>query len=111
MTVDRSSGRQTVEQNAEFIKAGGFARRVTARGGELVHAAEKTAAQRVAESAETWKTLSVTLPGVFLAEVGQLADVKLENLGVSGYYRVTDVTSALDSGGARCTIGLRKENV
>ena len=111
VTVDRSSGRQTVEQNAEFIKAGGFARRVTARGGELVHASEKTAAQRVAESAESWKTLSVTLPGNFLAEVGQLADVQLQNLGVSGRFRVTDVTSVLDPGGACCTIGLRKENV
>lgn len=110
VSVDRSSGRQTAEQNAEFLKAGGFARRVTARGGESVHASEKTAAQRVAEAAEGWKTLTVTLPGSFLAEVGQLADVALQNLGVSGQFRVTDVTSRLDSGGARCTIGLRKEN-
>ena len=93
-----------------ILPFGGFARRVTARGGESVHASEKTAAQRVAEAAEGWKTLTVTLPGSFLAEVGQLADVELQNLGVSGQFRVTDVTSRLDSGGARCTIGLRKEN-
>lgn len=107
--VDRAGGKQTVEQNRAFLDAGGFCRRVTAAGGTLARAGEKTAAQRVEEASRAWRTLALTLPGGFLAEPGQLAEVALEALGVTGRFRVTAVSSRLDAGGALCQIELREE--
>lgn len=110
VTVDRSTGRQTVAQNRAVADAGVCCRRVTAASGTLLHASDYTAEQRLAQSAGEWSTLTLTLPGGFLAEPGQLAQVTLDGLGIAGRYRVTEVTTRLDADGLTCQIEMREED-
>jgi prophage tail gpP-like protein len=106
VTVDRSTGAQTVTQNAAFD---GSYRRVTAATGTTTRASARTARQRIDESARDWHTLSVTLPGRFLAEPKERVRVNLPNLGVEGIFVVREVTSRVDSAGERCTLELGAE--
>lgn len=107
--VDRSSGTQTSAKNEAFCAEGGQRRQVTAHAGRTVRATIRTAEQHLAESAQNWKCLRVTLPGCWLAEPGSLVAVELPVLGVQGRFRVAEVTTRMDASGLCCTLDMREE--
>lgn len=81
--------------------------RVAVQSGKKLKATWRTGAQRIADSMDEAVTLQVTLPGGFLAEPCDRAEVNLAPLGVAGSYRVTEALTRLDGRGLRTRLTLR----
>lgn len=107
--VNTRNGSEMVAQNAEFQAMGGYGVRVSGMTGQKIRAAWRTAGQRLDDSWRAARTLSLTLPGSFLAEPADTASVTLPELGVEGTFTVRSAESSCDDTGAVCTLELIPE--
>ena len=107
--VQRSDGFSLSEKNNEFIARGGRRRRIISVPASTDDLAMRQLAKQRIESSKAKKSLiSLSLPGLFRAEAGDIMELKLTRTGLFGRYRVSE---ACTNYGDRCytTLELIKE--
>lgn len=103
--------RKTVQTvpNAAFQAKKGQCEKVITRSGWTVSAGWRSAQQRIDDSRRDSTLLTAALPGAFLAEPGDRADIRDGRLGIAGTYSVTSVTTRLGGDGLTTQLVMREE--
>lgn len=109
--VNTRNGEQMQAVNREFEALGGSGTQVNGMTGQKIRAVWRTAQQRLEDGWRNARTLSLTLPGSFLAEPTDAVLVTLPDLGISGNFTVRSVASSCDDSGALCKLELREDYV
>lgn len=106
--VNTRNGTEITARNAQFQALGGTGVHVQGMTGNKLRAAWRTAQQRLDDSWRNARLLRLKLPGSFLAEPTDMAQVLLPELGIEGVFTVRSVESSCDETGAVCTLELRE---
>lgn len=106
---DLTYGGVRTAENAGFLALGGRSCGVATRSGPYLRATERTAAQRLRQTARLLETAEVTLSGGFAAEPCDRVRLALPQWGLEGDYFVYEVRTRCDAAGLRCTLTLGKE--
>lgn len=109
LLTDAVTGVVSAWDNAAFLAEGGQCQQVTTRSGSLTRAGWRTAQQRIADGERDRDVLRITVPGGFLAEPGDTAQVQLKGLALAGTHRVRWARTVLDENGLRCCLELGPE--
>ena len=104
--VTSRTGAAVTTRNEAFCTAGGQRRGVNLVSGTQVHASDRSAAARIADSMRDYRVLYVTLPGAFLAAPRDQVTVTAPALGISGTFTVRTAESSLSAKGAQCALEL-----
>ena len=96
-------------ENQGFIAMGGMAtHRMTIPRKNRCRAGLKSMAQTLADSQKEFRVLEVTVPELFFAQPVDVVQVKLDKLGVTGSFQVTETENGMDEGGRSCKITMRQ---
>jgi hypothetical protein len=110
LVIDKTRNVSYNVQNRDMLDRGGQCRRVVYTPGQSTWAAMRyTGEYQIQQSQEEEKTVSVTLPGSFLAFPGDSVELQLDRLGLAGTFRVAEAENAFSaSDGATATLTLRE---
>ncbi len=105
---DRSTGTTQTVRDEDFIAEGGCCRRVMSVYSRTAHrTAARTGQQTIALSGQERRVLELTLPGLPEAMPGDIVEVSLKQMGVTGSFTVAECAAALTEQGLRHTLRLR----
>lgn len=91
LVIDKTRSTSYTVRNQEMIDRGGQCRRVLYTPGQSTWAAMRyTGEYQIAKSRKGERTVTIRLPGNFLAFPGERVLVQLERMGISGEFRVTE---------------------
>lgn len=109
LVIDKTQNQEFSVKNQEMIDKGGQCRRVLYTPGQSTWAAMRyTGEYQIQRSGEDAWTAEVTLPGSFLAFLGDRVSLSLERMGLSGTFRVAEAENRFDGGnGALVTLTLK----
>ena len=110
LVVNRKTGARQSVRNEAFCARGGTSRRVfyvPARSG--TQTMRYTGEYQIKKSKEGAETLRVSLAGRFDAAPGDTAEVKETKLGVTGRFRVIELTRRLNERGEASELTLQRE--
>lgn len=110
LVIDKKRNVSYSVKNPEMIEKGGQCRRVVYTPGQSTWAAMRyTGEYQIRESRKEEKTLTVTLPGSFLAFPGDRVALRLERMGLEGTFRVAETENVCSaSEGTTVTLTLRE---
>lgn len=108
LVIDKKRNVSYSVKNPEMIAKGGQCRRVVYTPGQSTWAAMRyTGEYQIEKSREEEKTVTVTLPGSFLAYPGDRVALNLERMGLGGTFRVAETEnsfSAMEGGTVTLTL-------
>ncbi len=105
LVKDKVRGTELLVENEEIKRKGGCCRRVIYMPRKSSYAAMRyTGEYQIRKSKEEQLEIELQLPGVFLAEPGDIVELSRKDLGISGCYRVKEAESRCGMGGALCTL-------
>ena len=91
LVIDKTRNTTYTVYNQDMIDRGGQCRRVLYTPGQSTWAAMRyTGEYQIAKSRKGERTVTIRLPGNFLAFPGERVLVQLERMGISGEFRVTE---------------------
>ena len=91
LVIDKTRNVSYSVKNQDMIDRGGQCRRVLYTPGQSTWAAMRyTGEYQIAKSRKGERTVTIRLPGNFLAFPGERVLVQLERMGISGEFRVTE---------------------
>ena len=91
LVIDKTRNTSYTVYNQDMIDRGGQCRRVLYTPGQSTWAAMRyTGEYQIAKSRKGERTVTIRLPGNFLAFPGERVLVQLERMGISGEFRVTE---------------------
>ena len=91
LVIDKTRNTAYTVCNQDMIDRGGQCRRVLYTPGQSTWAAMRyTGEYQIAKSRKGERTVTIRLPGNFLAFPGERMLVQLERMGISGEFRVTE---------------------
>ena len=110
LIIDKTRNLSYSVKNQDMIDKGGQCRRVIYMPGNRTWAAMRyTGEYQIKKSREDEKTVTVALPGSFLAFPGDRVSLDLERLGLSGDFRVAEAENIFSAGrGASVTLTLKE---
>lgn len=110
LIIDKKRNVSYSVKNQDMIDRGGQCRRVVYTPGQSTWADMKyTGEYQIKKSGENEKTVTLTLPGSFLAFPGDRVRLALERLGLTGLYRVAEAENGFSvRGGATVTLTLKE---
>ena len=111
LVIDKTRNVSYSVRNQEMIDRGGQCRRVIYTPGQSTWAAMRYTGQyQIEKSREEERSVTVTLPGNFLAYPGDRVDLNLPRLGLAGTYRVAEAENTCSAqGGATAALTLKEE--
>ena len=111
LVIDKTRNVSYSVRNQEMIDKGGQCRRVIYTPGQSTWAAMRYTGQyQIEKSREEERSVTVTLPGNFLAYPGDRVDLNLPRLGLAGTYRVAEAENTCSAqGGATAALTLKEE--
>ncbi len=111
LVIDKTRNASYAVKNPKMLEKGGQCRRVLYTPGQSTWDAMRyTGAYQIQRSAEEETTVSVTLPGSFLAFPGDRVRLENPQMGLSGTYRVAEAENSCTSErGTVVTFTLREE--
>ena len=107
--INTRNGQMQEAKNDLFLARGGSRVRVAGWTGNKIRAVWRTAAQRIEDAERSARTLSLRIPGIFLAFPGDRVQAEESALGISGSFTVQAAESACDETGRTCLLTLREE--
>lgn len=109
LVIDKTRNASYSVKNQDLIDHGGACRRVLYTPGQSTWAAMRyTGEYQIQRSKEDQRTVSITLPGAFLAFPGDRAAVSLERLGIAGEFRVCEAENSFSAqNGATASLVLK----
>ena len=110
LVIDKTRNTSYTVQNQAMLARGGQCRRVLYTPGQSTWAAMRyTGEYQIARSEENAFSVTVEIPGNFLAFPGDIIQLNLKKVGVSGVYRVAEAENDFSSsGGATQTLTLKE---
>ena len=111
LVIDKTRNVSYSVRNQEMIDKGGQCRRVIYTPGQSTWAAMRYTGQyQIEKSREEERSVTVTLPGNFLAYPGDRVNLSLPRLGLAGTYRVAEAENTCSAqGGATAALTLKEE--
>ena len=111
LVIDKTRNVSYSVRNQEMIDRGGQCRRVIYTPGQSTWAAMRYTGQyQIEKSREEERSVTVTLPGNFLAYPGDRVNLSLPRLGLAGTYRVAEAENTCSAqGGATAALTLKEE--
>lgn len=110
LVIDKKRNVSYSVKNKDMMDRGGQCRRVVYTPGSSTWSAMRyTGEYQIQRSREEETTVTVTLPGSFVAFPGDLVRLKLERMGLDGTYRVAEAENVCGAGGATATLTLREK--
>ena len=111
LVIDKTRNVSYSVRNQEMIDKGGQCRRVIYTPGQSTWAAMRYTGQyQIEKSREEERSVTVTLPGNFLAYPGDRVNLNLPRLGLAGTYRVAEAENTCSAqGGATAALTLKEE--
>jgi len=111
LVIDKKRNVSYSVKNPEMIAKGGQCRRVVYTPGQSTWAAMRyTGEYQIEKSREEEKTVTVTLPGSFLAYPGDRVTLGLERMALEGTFRVAEAESEFSAvKGATVTLTLKED--
>ena len=98
LIIDKTRNLSYSVKNPDMIAKGGQCRRVIYTPGNRTWAAIRyTGEYQIKKSREDEKTVTVTLPGNFLAFPGDRVSLNLERMGISGDFRVAEAENTFSA--------------
>ena len=98
LIIDKTRNLSYSVKNSDMIAKGGQCRRVIYTPGNRTWAAIRyTGEYQIKKSREDEKTVTVTLPGNFLAFPGDRVSLNLERMGISGDFRVAEAENTFSA--------------
>lgn len=112
LVIDKTRNTTYTVQNQEMLARGGQCRRVLYTPGQSTWAAMRyTGEYQIARSREDSFSITLQIPGTFSAFPGDLVQLDLQRMGLSGRYRVAEAENDFTaSGGATQTLTLKERN-
>lgn len=110
LVIDKTRNTSYTVQNREMLARGGQCRRVLYTPGQSTWAAMRyTGEYQIARSRENAFSITLQLPGNFSAFPGDVVQLNLGKMGLSGEYRVAEAENDFTaSGGATQTLTLKE---
>lgn len=110
LVIDKTRNASYSVKNQDMINRGGQCRRVLYTPGQSTWAAMRyTGEYQIARSREEEKTVTVRLPGSFPAFPGDIVQLDLQKLGLSGEFRVAEAENDFSAAnGSTVTLTLRE---
>jgi len=94
VTIQRTDGISVTVKNNEFIASGGKRRRIVTVPASMDEYSMRALAQSRIEASKAKKhVISLTLPGLFFADSGDIVELSLPKLGLEGKYSVAEASS------------------
>ena len=108
LVIDKTRNTTYTVRNQDMIDRGGQCRRVLYTPGQSTWAAMRyTGAYQIEKSRKGERTVTIQLPGNFLAFPGERVLVQLERMGISGEFRVTEADNLFSvNSGSTVTVTL-----
>lgn len=112
LVIDKTRNNTYTVQNQEMLARGGQCRRVLYTPGQSTWAAMRyTGEYQIARSREDSFSIALQIPGTFSAFPGDLVQLDLQRMGLSGRFRVAEAENDFTaSGGATQTLTLKERN-
>ncbi len=109
LVIDKTRNASYSVKNEDMIQRGGQCRRVVYTPGQSTWDAMRyTGEYQIRRSKEDEKTVTLSLPGSFLAFPGDQATLRLDRMGLSGSFRVTEAANVFSAEkGASVTLTLK----
>nr|WP_325196896.1 hypothetical protein [uncultured Oscillibacter sp.] len=110
LVIDKKQNVYYNVKNQDMIDRGGQCRRVVYTPGQSTWAAMRyTGEYQIQRSKEDEKSIAVSLPGSFLAFPGDIVELRMERMGLSGTFRVAESENAFSAQkGATATLTLKE---
>lgn len=109
LVIDKTRNVSYSVKNNDMLSRGGQCRRVVYTPGQSTWSAMRyTGEYQIRRSGEEEKTVTVTLPGSFLAFPGDRVRLELPRLGLTGEYRVAEAENQCSATGATVNLTLRE---
>lgn len=110
LVIDKTRNVSYSVKNQERINKGGQCRRVIYTPGQSTWAAMRyTGEYQIERSREEERSVTLTMPGSFLAFPGDLIHLELERMGLRGEFRVAEAENVFSGkGGAAAALTLRQ---
>lgn len=110
LVIDKTRNVSYDVKNQDMIGRGGQCRRVVYTPGQSTWAAMRyTGEYQIARSREDEKSVTLCLPGSFLAFPGDIVELQLERMGVAGIFRVAEAENEFSTmKGATATLTLKE---
>lgn len=110
LVIDKKQNVYYNVKNQDMIDRGGQCRRVVYTPGQSTWAAMRyTGEYQIQRSKEDEKSIAVCLPGSFLAFPGDIVELRMERMGLSGTFRVAESENAFSAQkGATATLTLKE---
>lgn len=105
--VNTRNGQKLTAMDAQFCAMGGRSVRISGMSGQKTRAVWRNAEQRIEDARRSTGGLEVTLQGAFAAEPNDIAELALDEFGVRGKFRVSEVYSRFCREGTQCILSLR----
>ena len=108
LVIDKTRNTTYTVRNQDMIDRGGQCRRGLYTPGQSTWAAMRyTGAYQIEKSRKGERTVTIQLPGNFLAFPGERVLVQLERMGISGEFRVTEADNLFSvNSGSTVTVTL-----
>ena len=98
LVIDKTRNAYYSVKNEDMIRRGGQCRRVIYTPGQSTWDAMRyTGEYQIRRSKEDERTVTVRLPGSFLAFPGDRVDLRLDRMGLSGTFRVAEAASTFSA--------------
>ena len=109
LVIDKTRNASYSVKNEDMMQRGGQCRRVVYTPGQSTWDAMRyTGEYQIRRSKEDEKTVTLSLPGSFLAFPGDQATLRLDRMGLSGSFRVTEAANVFSAEkGASVTLTLK----
>lgn len=109
LVIDKTRNASYSVKNEDMIRRGGQCRRVVYTPGQSTWDAMRyTGEYQIRRSGEDERTVTVRLPGSFLAFPGDRVDLRLDRMGLSGAFRVAEAANTFSpEEGAAVTLTLK----
>ncbi len=105
---DRSTHTQQIVRDEKFIAEGGCCRRITSMYSRTAHrTAARTGEQMIELSGLDRRVLEVTMSGMSEAMPGDILEVKLTAMGITGTFVVEECEASLTEAGLRSVVRVR----
>ncbi|WP_298024006.1 hypothetical protein [uncultured Dysosmobacter sp.] len=110
LVIDKTRNVSYDVKNQDMIKRGGQCRRVVYTPGQSTWAAMRyTGAYQIQRSREDEKSIVLRLPGSFLACPGDIVELDMERMGLTGTFRVAEAENEFSAEkGAAVTLTLKE---
>ena len=110
LIIDKTRGVTHSVKNEDMLRRGGQCRRVLYTPGQSTWSAMRyTGEYQIQQSKREQTTLTLTLPGSFLAFPGDRVQVNLPKPGIQGFFRVAEAENTFRAAeGAAATLTLRE---